>query len=62
MKINVQSCSSFDERFDTFWEDLKRSRSHVLLGARTREILDWHFGSALPVTRLGFFVSVMGHA
>jgi hypothetical protein len=43
MQVNVQTCSGFDERFDTFWEDLKRSRSQVLLGTRTREILDWHF-------------------
>jgi len=50
-QINVQSCSGFDERFDTFWESLKRSRSHVLLGTRTREILNWHFGPALSLNR-----------
>ena len=53
--VNVESCSGFDERFDTFWEDLKRSRSHVLLGTRTREILDWHFGPALSANNVWIF-------
>jgi hypothetical protein len=45
--INVQFVSEFDERFDTFWERLKPTRSRVLLGTRTRETLDWHFKYAL---------------
>ena len=47
IQINLQSCSGFDARFDTFWQELKSSRSQVLLGTRTREILDWHFKYAL---------------
>jgi len=43
----LQFCAGFDERFDTFWEELKRKRSQVLLSARTREILNWHFRYAL---------------
>jgi hypothetical protein len=39
----IQFCSVFDERFDTFWEELKARRTQVLLGSRTREVLDWHF-------------------
>ena len=46
-QIDVEVCSDFDERFDTFWEDLRRSRSQVMLSNRTREILDWHFKYAL---------------
>ncbi|HTU47732.1 MAG TPA: hypothetical protein VMF91_21925 [Bryobacteraceae bacterium] len=46
-KQELQFCASFDERFDTFWESLKKKRSGVLLGTRTREILDWHFRYAL---------------
>jgi hypothetical protein len=46
-QINVQCCSGFDERFDAFWECLKRSRRDVLLGKRTRETLEWHFRYAL---------------
>lgn len=54
-RIDVRFCSGFDERFDSFWEDLKRSRSHVLLGTRTREILDWHFRCALLRDRAWIF-------
>jgi hypothetical protein len=54
-QVNVQSCSGFDQRFDTFWEGLKRSRSHVLLGTRTCEILNWHFGPALSMNRVWLF-------
>ena len=43
----LRFCAGFDERFDTFWEELKRKRSWVLLGARTRETLEWHFRYAL---------------
>jgi hypothetical protein len=48
----IQFCSDFDERFDVFWEDLKRSRSCVLLGTRTREVLEWHFGPGLSVGKV----------
>jgi hypothetical protein len=54
-QIDVQCCSGFDERFDTFWEDLKRSRSHVLLATRTREILDWHFKYKLLRNKVWIF-------
>jgi hypothetical protein len=45
--IRVEACTRFDERFDTFWEELKQRRWNVLLGTRTRQILDWHFKHAL---------------
>jgi hypothetical protein len=35
--------SKFDERFDTFWEELKRAYPERLLATRSREILQWHF-------------------
>lgn len=54
-QVNVQACSNFDQRFDTFWEGLRRSRSHTLLGTRTRETLSWHFGPALSVNRVWLF-------
>jgi len=55
-QVNVQSCARFDERFDAFWEDLKRNRRHVLLATRTREILEWHFGPALSAKRVWIFL------
>jgi hypothetical protein len=45
--INVQPCAGFDDRFDKFWELLRRKKSNVLLAVRTREALEWHFKFAL---------------
>ncbi|MGI9072209.1 MAG: hypothetical protein ACR2JB_13060 [Bryobacteraceae bacterium] len=46
-RIDIQFCSAFDERFDSFWKELRKRRTRVLLGKRTREVLDWHFRYAL---------------
>jgi hypothetical protein len=48
----VECCTAFDDRFDEFWEDLRRENPDLLLGARTREVLQWHFAYALLQTRL----------
>jgi hypothetical protein len=40
-------CSSFDARFDVFWSALESENQNRLLAVRTRETLEWHFGSAL---------------
>jgi hypothetical protein len=58
--IKVQSCPGFDERFDVFWKELKRNRSHVLLGTRTREVLDWHFKYALLHNKAWIFCVANG--
>ena len=44
--LNVNVCDIFDQRFDTFWEQL-RSSTRRLLTVRTREVLNWHFKYAL---------------
>lgn len=44
---DIQLRASFDERFDRFWDAQKRKRSALLMGVRTREILQWHFHHAL---------------
>jgi len=52
----LEECGSFDERFDSFWLELKKRDVNLLLAVRTREVLQWHFqrwisnGSALVVT------------
>jgi hypothetical protein len=46
-KSELQSCTEIDERFNRFWDELKERNPNVLLGFRTRETLEWHFGSAL---------------
>jgi hypothetical protein len=50
--VEVQDCPAFDERFDELWEDLRRRNPRLLLGVRTREVLDWHFKYALLGNRL----------
>jgi hypothetical protein len=50
-EIAVQSCTRFDARFDTFWEESQRSNSHVLRATRSRQMLEWHFQSALAENR-----------
>src|ERR1700733_4510696 len=46
-RTRVGACLGFDDRFDAFWEALKKEKFHVLLGVRTREALEWHFKFAL---------------
>ncbi|HUA15089.1 MAG TPA: hypothetical protein VMG31_07315 [Verrucomicrobiae bacterium] len=38
----VRSVNQFDDRFDEFWRELKQ-QSDVVLSARDRETLQWHF-------------------
>lgn len=56
----VQSYSSFDDRFDDFWEHLRETQSHRLLAVRSREMLEWHFQSALRHHRLWIAAVVDG--
>jgi len=46
-RTRVIPCAGFDDRFDAFWEALKKKKSHLLLAVRTREVLEWHFKFAL---------------
>jgi hypothetical protein len=39
----LRECSSFDERFDVFWDELKRTHPRRFLSTRSRDVLDWHF-------------------
>jgi hypothetical protein len=50
--VDVKVCANFDERFDGFWEGLKRNNPHLLLAVRTREMLEWHYKYALLNGRL----------
>jgi hypothetical protein len=46
-RAELQLCKSFDARFDVFWQSLRELNPKVLLGMRTREVLQWHFAYAL---------------
>ena len=39
----MRTCTGFDERFDEFWETLRRTHRDRLLFTRSREVLEWHF-------------------
>jgi acyl transferase domain-containing protein/acyl carrier protein len=39
--------TSFDERFDVFWQDLQHAHPNRFLATRSREVLDWHFKFSL---------------
>jgi 3-oxoacyl-(acyl-carrier-protein) synthase/acyl carrier protein len=44
-ELNVRS--SFDERFDVFWDELQRAHPNRFLATRSREVLQWHFQHSL---------------
>jgi hypothetical protein len=58
--VEVKACPDFDDRFDTFWEDLKKKNRHSLLAVRTCEVLDWHFKHALLGNQLWIVTVVDG--
>jgi hypothetical protein len=45
--VEVEFHEAFDERFDVFWENLRRQKSQFFLAVRSREVLQWHFKYAL---------------
>jgi hypothetical protein len=49
--LEVRRCTQFDDRFDVFWEALRKANPHVLQAVRTREMLEWHFRYALHNNR-----------
>jgi hypothetical protein len=58
--VDVKGCANFDERFDGFWEALKRNNPHLLFAVRTREMLEWHYKYALLNGRLWIVTVVDG--
>jgi len=44
--IKIAACAGFDDRFDTFWQSLRKVKSDILLADRSLQVLDWHFKSA----------------
>jgi hypothetical protein len=58
--VEICSCLSFDDRFDTFWTNLKAKNPRLLLAVRTVEALEWHFRFALSNSRLWIATIVDG--
>src|ERR1700674_601661 len=44
-------CTRFDERFDRFWKQLRKSCSGRVLASRARDVLEWHFKHALATDK-----------
>jgi hypothetical protein len=44
---DLKVCTEVDDRFDLFWKELRKVNAHLLMGVRTREVLEWHFKYAL---------------
>lgn len=49
---DIRTCSGFDERFDVFWDELKRAYPERLLATRSREVLEWHFRYSLAQEKM----------
>lgn len=49
--VRVHFCDRIDERFDVFWTELKRRYPTLLLGVRSAEELQWHFGPAIKANQ-----------
>ncbi len=43
----IEVCEQFDQRFDVFWNRLRKRNPHVLRSIRDLEFLNWHFQYAL---------------
>lgn len=58
--IEPMSCTSFDERFEDFWQKQRNTCSHRLLANRSQQMLDWHFKHPLAHDRA--WVLTIGNA
>jgi hypothetical protein len=49
--VSIKFVNHLDDRFDSFWDQLQRRRSDVLLADRSKEVLEWHFQRSLADDR-----------
>jgi hypothetical protein len=61
-RVETSFCLEFDERFDDFWQELRKTYPHRLLANRSREMLDWHFKHALAGGRAWVLTAGKGSA
>lgn len=52
----IQCYGDFDERFDVFWNNLKRRYHGRLLCVRDHQYLNWHFAYAIAQKKIWIFV------
>jgi hypothetical protein len=58
--ITIESVSSFDSRFDSFWQKLRFAKPDTLLACRDRAALEWHFDLPLRRNRLRILTASRG--
>jgi hypothetical protein len=49
--VEVAVAITFDQRFDAFWEELRKQHSNSFLASRSRATLSWHFKFSLENKR-----------
>jgi hypothetical protein len=49
--VEPESCTGFDERFESFWQELRKRYPNRLLANRSRAMLEWHFKRLLTKKR-----------
>lgn len=57
----VQDCKSIDERFDVFWDTLKKHNYNKILRVRNSEYLNWHFKYAIAQKKVWILISGKEH-
>lgn len=58
--IQVVSSAGFDERFQPFWDSLRKVKANTLIADRSPEVLDWHFKFALQTQSAWIYVAENG--
>jgi hypothetical protein len=58
--LEIDCCSNFDERFESFWQILRAENSDILLADRSRRALAWHFQYPIRESRLWIVTAKAG--
>lgn len=58
--FGLRFCTGVDERFDCFWQQLRKSNHALLLGVRSQKTLEWHFRYALATNNAWIIVASQG--
>jgi hypothetical protein len=59
-QFTIDFTDSFDNRFDDFWEELRKAKPDVLLNLRDRATLSWHFAGPMRSEQLWILTATRG--
>jgi len=60
--VEAAVAATFDQRFDAFWEELRKKHADSLLASRSRATLNWHFKFSLQTKRAWVATVTQGDA